>query len=124
MADNKTKLSSGGETHEVTRDSSWRSRFKSKLNSFSYHQKVLVAFIVIGVVATLGFAILIAFDTSDQDNGLIQVDNQEIDQATLDQALEQAEKDPSSIPSGAFMPELGEDYFTADSNASDTESFQ
>ena len=76
-------------------------------------QKFLYLLILCAFVAILGVLIYKASKDKLQTNTVIPMEKQEIDQDTVDKALNQLQSDPSSIPSGTFMPEKG-DYFMTD----------
>lgn len=100
------------------------SKFKSALKKLKTPKGIML--ILVLVLLTAGVITLIW--SFSQDSNYVPVselgEDQVIDQELIDQQLQQYESDPSSVPSGSFKPELGDDYFIVDEEANNQESAQ
>ena len=121
MAVNKTKLTTGGEVGEaaVKRPLHYEIILKFKLLSVS---KKISLFIVSSLIF-LGVLTMIYMLNESAKTSIIPVNNQQADQSLVNEALDSLQKDPSSIPSGVFHPEI-EDSFDSNNGADSTEANQ
>jgi hypothetical protein len=123
MAVNQTKLVGGGAVGESIVKNTWLNRFKFKIKAFNFHQRMALLAIILIIVIGLGSLIFVKTSYFNSGVEVVPVESQTINDATLNNALNKVQEDPSSVPSGKFHPELG-DKFRSDTETNTAETSQ
>lgn len=97
----------GGSVRIISKKSRLR-EFRRKFSSMTFAHKLLFLTCVLLVVLSLSLVTYKVFNKTPAK--IVVPDNQEVDQAAADAALEKIQKDPSALPSGKFHPEKGDTF--------------
>lgn len=108
----------GGSVRIISKKSRLR-EFQRKFGSITLGHKLLLLACVILVTLSLSVVTYKVFNRTPVK--IVVPDNQKVDQAATDAALEKIQKDPSALPSGKFHPEKG-DYFRSSGGSTNSGS--
>lgn len=121
MAAMQSKPQASKRLAKLNDQESWLNRRQAWFKLLSAQEKFFLG-LIIGVSTISLVMIAYAVFRPSKSMYIEPVDNQEVDQSAVDAALDQLNKDSSTIPSGAFHPEKGDYFKTSDTDSEDQEA--